>query len=1228
MLLVPILLSCSVMSKKTISIGLVTSELTPLFLASQIFSNIIGLQFEIMNLLDLPEEMRIIPTQVSLSALPWEISPEFLENSVEVILDVSNNPEYSQFLAAQAITLNLLHVVYNRPIDLSLEGSILQNTVYTANSFKTEAASLYSLIQTYGWQELAIIHNEDQNNIQISDAFQSLSSASLQVQTELLISESNSIDDLTNLLSSTFKYSNIRVGILLCSPTLASKILRAAENSALGGSGYVWILNDQASSEFEEVTKNSNVGVAADTLGVSKTGAIEIQAEDAEYLAQNPLGNLFSILGLLGQASQVLQDLSGSSLYSYLLSNPEINILPFPLHFDSSGMKSCSYLLYNIQNFIEVLVGTWEPNASVFQINTSVHVIWPGLLTDTPNKDYIPLSLVLLYTSDQTSQDIKDGFDLGIAYVNSLLSGFQLFPVYLETELSTALVNGKMRTLENLSILGYVGPETSELAVAYADYIQQASNPKPIVSYEASAYYLNSTAAFPYFLRTIPPDGLQASALAIFIQTKGWNQVGLIYTDDEVGIAIYKSFISNSASLEITAINDPDKQAINLVYNSDGSISQQTINSIDTAISELVVKQVKIIVFLGDSSISAQIAAAAYDNELYGSDFFWIGSMWLTADLLVSVQTSADYADTREKILTVLEGAMSLGFRGPQGVLGSEFSASYEKAFGNLTGNYSLFAYDTVNLYYNSILTLVAQEEDFTNGTTLIAAMRAADFTAASGTMKFTDSTNDRTSIGYSLLNVQKSLLVKVLYYDPLEGYSNQTGLPIVWGGGSASPTSDSWGASYDCPFPKVMSQSSPTGVGIVVVIGVVLFILTLGLSFYSYKQIKHEAIDIINSKVMKNWKDTLVQIQIAIEFFQFVAISPYFQSLQGVIQVISNVFMLDVLKIAQTSEQYYWQLLSAVCSLCFIWFLMMVLVIFKGDSWVRRIPVCRKIVSLLNTFFLPFFGNTMFLPVLALLLDVFVCDHQAINRPYVWRDCYMYCWQSEHYNYIALSVLAILLYEPLAVITRPLWQKAKSGVHLKVQPLFLMIKTCVQILLITVGKVLQGNSPIAHGVVFSLLILSFALLTYRFKAFNYSRCDLWEIASLVAVAYMSVLATLSNAGDSANIGWFIGLVIGWVIIVTFTLFVQRKHFPKFLWPVNEKVSKKVHSIYSLKHVGTLDRNKIEELQRGVQSEKKNENDETSKVVDISNGNHVEENGEHVYNNSSNEDSEAAPIDD
>ena len=113
--------------------------------------------------------------------------------------------------------------------------------------------------------------------------------------------------------------------------------------------------------------------------------------------------------------------------------------------------------------------------------------------------------------------------------------------------------------------------------------------------------------------------------------------------------------------------------------------------------------------------------------------------------------------------------------------------------------------------------------------------------------------------------------------------------------------------------------------------------------------------------------------------------------------------------------------MLSVVCSLCFIWFILMMMVIFKGENWVHKIPVFRKVSSILNAIFLPFFGNTLFLPILAFLLDAFVCDHQELGKPYVWRDCSMNCWQPTHYQYIVLSVLAIILYEPLAVVSRPL---------------------------------------------------------------------------------------------------------------------------------------------------------------------------------------------------------------
>mmetsp|Transcript_24315 Transcript_24315/g.24052 ORF Transcript_24315/g.24052 Transcript_24315/m.24052 type:complete len:131 (+) Transcript_24315:46-438(+) len=129
-----------------------------------------------------------------------------------------------------------------------------------------------------------------------------------------------------------------------------------------------------------------------------------------------------------------------------------------------------------------------------------------------------------------------------------------------------------------------------------------------------------------------------------------------------------------------------------------------------------------------------------------------------------------------------------------------------------------------------------------------------------------------------------------------------------------------------------------------------------------------------------------------------------------------------------------------------------------------------------------------------------------------------MNCWGSEHSPYIIISVIAMICYEPLAAFSRPLWQQAKTGMNIMITPFFLLFKTCAQILLIAIGKSLQGTSVIAHGVVFSTLFIAFTIVTYKMKPFNYGRCNLWEITSLIAVCYISVLATLANIGNSSNI--------------------------------------------------------------------------------------------------------------
>ena len=65
-----------------------------------------------------------------------------------------------------------------------------------------------------------------------------------------------------------------------------------------------------------------------------------------------------------------------------------------------------------------------------------------------------------------------------------------------------------------------------------------------------------------------------------------------------------------------------------------------------------------------------------------------------------------------------------------------------------------MYTFDTVYLFANTIQDMVERGQDFNDGKDLMDSLRAADFTAASGKMKFSDNTNDRSGIGYTVVNV------------------------------------------------------------------------------------------------------------------------------------------------------------------------------------------------------------------------------------------------------------------------------------------------------------------------------------------------------------------------------------------------------------------------------------------------------------------------------------------
>ena len=164
-----------------------------------------------------------------------------------------------------------------------------------------------------------------------------------------------------------------------------------------------------------------------------------------------------------------------------------------------------------------------------------------------------------------------------------------------------------------------------------------------------------------------------------------------------------------------------------------------------------------------------------------------------------------------------------------------------------------------------------------------------------------------------------------------------------------------------------------------------------------------------------------------------------------------------------------------------------------------------------------------------------------------------------------------------------------------------------MQILLIAIGKSLQSISPIAHGVVYTILISMFTVAIYKMRPFNYNRCNLWEFTSILCVAYMSFLATLSYSTDPTNVGWFIALMAGWMVMLGVALMVQKKFMPNLLITHRSgKGKSRVYNVLGVKNPSMdLDQSSIEKSEEF----RKNESEIQRNAVEIDNSDviHMEE---------------------
>ena len=123
------------------------------------------------------------------------------------------------------------------------------------------------------------------------------------------------------------------------------------------------------------------------------------------------------------------------------------------------------------------------------------------------------------------------------------------------------VTEGRVQNGERGSVSGVIGPAFSFISTSVASLLKLFQIPQ--ISFGATADTLSDKGRFDYFLRTLPPDSLQARVIADIIIHFNWTYVIAIFSDDVYGrggIASLKNeleLMNSSVCIAVTiAISD------------------------------------------------------------------------------------------------------------------------------------------------------------------------------------------------------------------------------------------------------------------------------------------------------------------------------------------------------------------------------------------------------------------------------------------------------------------------------------------------------------------------------------------------------------------------------------------------------------------------------------------------------------------------------------------------
>ena len=176
-------------------------------------------------------------------------------------------------------------------------------------------------------------------------------------------------------------------------------------------------------------------------------------------------------------------------------------------------------------------------------------------------------------------------------------------------------------------ISGVVGASFSSQSTAVARLLRLFNVPQ--ISHSSTASILSDKSTFDYFLRTVPPDSLQARAIVDIIDHFNWTYVVVIHSGDVYGIEGAKALAEEMEKLREHASTTCIATLQSIELQTDAK-AEDYDRAIETINQEWIRNATVVVIFGQEETAMGMFEAVrrkqATDAEFASKNFTWIGS--------------------------------------------------------------------------------------------------------------------------------------------------------------------------------------------------------------------------------------------------------------------------------------------------------------------------------------------------------------------------------------------------------------------------------------------------------------------------------------------------------------------------------------------------------------------------------------------------------------------------